>query len=155
LLAVNHAVLATQRLVAAGAIMTLPEPPCGQHLVGYLEWLEPQRVFWFNAYGESAEDGHLLDFDALKVIEGRGIYLSSQGVIVSQLTPIDQARLDDPDDYRIAWQLWQEVVPLRRPLIETLCTRAVRNVAAFDCLDGHPGPRSPALPSFAARPLRV
>jgi hypothetical protein len=139
--------LAAHELVSAGAIMTVPGPQPAQNLVGHLEWLESRRIFWFTAYGETLADGHLLDFDSLQVVEGRGIYFARQGNIVSQLTPIDQANVEDPDDYRIAWQLWQEVVPLRRPLIERCCTSLVRGLAV-DGIDGMPWPRhSGALPA--------
>ena len=110
----NEAAQAAHRLVSAGAIMTLSEPSLERHLVGYLEWLELRRLFWFTAYGESLADGHLLEFDAMHMVEERGLYFSTAGNIVASLTPIEQAKVEDPDDYRIAWQLWQEVAPIRR-----------------------------------------
>jgi hypothetical protein len=141
--AVNHAAQAAQRLVAGGAIMSLPEPRLEQHLVGHLEWVEPRRLFWFTAYGESLTDGHVLEFDAVHVADGQGVYFSTSGNIVSYLTAIDQAKVDDPDDYRIAWQLWQEVVPLRRSLIEACCTALLRGPGLVDGVDGQPWPARP------------
>lgn len=136
--AIHHAVLAAQRLVTAGAIMTLPGPRLEQQLVGYLEWLEPQRLFWFTAYGEALSDGHLLEFDTLQTHQ-RGITFSAGGRIVSLLTTIDHAGVDDPDDYRIAWQLWQEVAPLRRTLIEACAHALTRGASRLDVIDGIDG----------------
>jgi hypothetical protein len=139
--AITPLVLAAQQLVASGAIMTLLQPQREQHLIGYLEWLEPRRLFWFTAYGEDHSDAHLLEFDAEPVIQDSVIYFRSDGKIVSLLSPIERAEVEDPDDYTIAWRLWQEVMPLRRALIETCCTALVRAGAA-DCMDGQPRPRT-------------
>lgn len=127
------------------------EPEGTQHLVGYLEWLEAGKLFWFTAYGEGSSDGHLLEFDALHVIEGRGLYFSREGKIVTQLTAIDQAKVDDPDDYRIAWQLWQEVVPLRRRMIEALCTKLLRGVVGLEAPDVSPAARRAPPPERSTR----
>jgi hypothetical protein len=118
----------------------LPGPRPEQHLVGYLEWLAPQRLFWFTAYGESVSDGHLLEFDTTHVVEERGIFFSSGGNIVSSLTPIAQANVEDPDDYRIAWQLWQEVAPLRRRVIDASCSTLTRESLLIDGMDGQRWP---------------
>lgn len=153
--AMKEAAAAAHQLVSAGAIMTLPEPRFEQHLVGHLEWIEPRRLFWFTAYGETLQDGRLLDFDSLQVIEGSGIYFSRAGNIVSHLMPIDQARVEDPDDYRIAWQLWQEVAPLRRPLIERCCTALLRGLVV-DGIDGYVPPRKPvAVPTLNLARVRL
>jgi hypothetical protein len=132
---------AAQHLVAAGAIMTLLQPRREQHLVGYLEWLEPHQLFWFTAYGENQSDGRLLKFDDAPLIQNSVIYFAYGGKVVSQLSSIDQAEVDDPDDYKIAWRLWQEVMPLRQTMIDACCTSLVR-AASPDCLDGQPRPRT-------------
>lgn len=139
--AITPFVLAAQQLVASGAIMTLMQPQREQHLIGYLEWLEPRRLFWFTAYGEGHSDAHLLEFDGEPVIQNSVIYFRSEGKIVSLLSAIDRAEVEDPDDYTIAWRLWQEVMPLRRTLIETCCTALVRGASA-DWVDGQPQPRT-------------
>jgi hypothetical protein len=149
----NQAAQAAHRLVSAGAIMTLNEPAPEQHLVGYLEWLETRRLFWFTAYGESLADGHLLEFDAMHMDEDRGLCFATGGNVSATLTPIDQAKVEDPDDYRIAWQLWQEVAPLRRAKIEACCAALLRGRPA-DGLDGQvwrPPPTIVSLKSPRAR----
>jgi hypothetical protein len=110
--------LLADRVVAQGAIMTLPEPPVSRFLVGHFVWMDARRVFWFTAYGDSTADGHLLEFDESLPNENLEISFLRNGRIVGQLTPIEQAGVDDPDDYRIAWQLWQEVAPLRAAMID-------------------------------------
>jgi hypothetical protein len=150
--AANHGASAAQRLVASGAIMTLPEPRLEQHLVGYLEWLEPRRLFWFTAYGEALSDGHVLAFDALHVVDNASVYFSIGGNVVSCLTAIDHAQVDDPDDYRIAWQLWQEVAPLRRAMINDCCAALTRGPALIDGVDGQPWTRNFAGRSVVSSP---
>jgi hypothetical protein len=107
------------RTVASGAIMILPGCPVMRFLVGDFVWLEAGRIFWFTAYGDSPGDGHLLEFDDVRMVDGVGVSFSRREKIVGQLTRIEQAGVDDPDDYRIAWQLWQEVAPLRAAMIES------------------------------------
>lgn len=141
---VKHLVAdAARQLVAAGAIMTQSAPDNGQHLVGHFDWLGSRRVFWFTAYGETLGDGHVLDFDAAHLVENVGLCFTRGAGVRSLLSPIEHARVDDPDDYRIAWQLWQEVEPLRRPLILACRAELLRaaDCEAVDALDGLPGLR--------------
>ena len=138
---------AVHRLMTAGAIMTLFGSRPEQHLVGHLEWLGPERLFWFTAYGESVSDGHLLEFDALHAREDRGVFFSRGGSLVSSLTLIEEAEVEDPDDYRIAWQLWQEVAPLRRRLIEASCATLTRDSVLIDGVDGEHWPRITIAPN--------
>jgi hypothetical protein len=114
--------LLAQRVVGNGAIMTLPGCPILRSLVGHFVWLDPQRVFWFTAYGDTVADGHLLEFETTRA-SSAGVYFLNKGQVAACLTNIDEAGVDDPDDYRIAWQLWQEVAPLRSGLIEEACAQ--------------------------------
>ena len=132
--------------------MTLPGPDLGRHLVGYLEWLGARRLFWFTAYGESLADAHLLEFESLHVIAERGVYFSAGGNLIASLTTIDHANVEDPDDYRIAWQLWQEVAPLRRKLIDDCCATLASESPPLDGIDGQSWTRAAALPNRKAVP---
>lgn len=86
-------------------------------LVGEFAWLTPTRVFWFAANGDSDADVHTLEFE--HVIRKRdGLHFFHDGKQVGQLAPIDQAHVEDPEDFRVAWQIWQTVAPTRRALID-------------------------------------
>ncbi|HUR60487.1 MAG TPA: hypothetical protein VM029_22380 [Opitutaceae bacterium] len=106
------------RIVQAGAIMTRRDDEAGRHLVGELRWLENDQLFWFTAYGENLSDAHWLRFDDVRCVANCGLYFLQDENIVAYLCTIDAAGVEDPDDYRIAWQWWQQVGPLRAALIE-------------------------------------
>lgn len=107
------------QIVAVGAVMTRPDGPLVRELVGALRWTGERELFWFAAFGEKPADGHLVPFDEIE-IRSVGACFVRAGIIVGLLSPIEKAALDDPDDYRVAWRLWQEILPLREPLIRSV-----------------------------------
>lgn len=109
------------RLVPEGSIMTVHQQPPAHFLVGSFRWLEPRRVFWFTACGNSVLDAHVLEFDDTEVVEEFALAFLRDERLVGYLTGIECAGVDDPDDYRIAFQFWQEVAPLRTAFIEQCC----------------------------------
>jgi hypothetical protein len=106
-----------RRLVAGGAILTLPGAPLIRELVGEWRWLDERSVFVFPAFGDKPSDGRLLEFDEVQR-QSFGVCFLNRGVIGGLLTSIERAGVEDPSDYSVAWKLWQEVWPLRRTLIE-------------------------------------
>jgi hypothetical protein len=87
-------------------------------LVGDFRWEEPGRINWFRAFGDRATDAASFSFDFARAEDARIVFRHSTGGEI-ELLAIDQAKLEDPDDYRVAWQIWQHVGPLHRRLIET------------------------------------
>ncbi len=106
-----------ERLAASGAIMTMPGVPAVKWLVGDFDFIAPNRIFWFVAFGDAKRDAHVLDFDELRHVEQLGVYFLRGGQPLGYLSTIEASRLDDPDDYHIAWQIWESVLPLRRCFI--------------------------------------
>ncbi len=124
------------RLIASGAILTLPGVPLTRILVGEGRLLDPACVAFFPAFGDQAADLKSLTFDSLR-LHPYGVAFYRQGVVQAFVSAIREARVEDPDDYCVAWSLWQELHPLRQDLID----------AAFARLDSSaPAPR-------LARPL--
>jgi len=85
-------------------------------LLGDFRWEEPDRIFWFAAFGDHTTDARSFVFHHVRIGPEALTFLHSDGGEVS-MTAIDHAALDDPDDYRIAWQLWQQVAPLHAAFI--------------------------------------
>jgi hypothetical protein len=110
------------RLAAAGAIMTVQGNPDQHLLVGYFEWIGSNRVFWFNANGSDDHDANVLEFDRVSLATGE-IGFVRAGRLAGCLVAIDAARVDDRDDYRIAWQIWQQVAPMQQAKIRSLLAR--------------------------------
>lgn len=111
----------TAELARAGAVMTIWHSPAQHYLVGDFAWLSPNRIFWFAANGNNADDGHVLEFDRVtRDFDGLNFY--ADGNLVGLLAAIDRAHVDDSDDYRVAWQIWQVVAPARRALVEGIRT---------------------------------
>lgn len=123
------------RLVAAGAILTLPAVPLTRVLIGECRVLSPAHVAIFPAFGDQASDLKSLHFDDLR-LQPYGVTFYKNGAIQAFVAAIREARVEDPDDYCVAWSLWQELHPLRQDLIDE----------AFDQLDA----RAPL-----ARPARA
>lgn len=103
-------------LAASGAVMTVWHSPAMQYLVGDFQWTAHDRVFWFAANGDATSDGHVLRFDDAEASEEQVRFLRG-GQLVGLLSAIDRAEVDDRDDYRVAWSIWQQVAPVRRPLM--------------------------------------
>lgn len=116
---------ASDALCASGAIASLTGEP-RPILVGHLQWLSVHELLIFTAYGDAPSDAHLLQFDEAMVSEGGSITFLCRGHVAGAIHRIEEADVDDPDDYRIAWELWQEVAPLHRPLIER-CFEAIQS----------------------------
>jgi len=114
-------------LVRNGAVLTLAGAPLT--LVGHWEWLADGCVFCFPAFGDSERDARTIEFDETRDLGDAGICFLNARAIVGELTSVASARVDDPDDYRVAWQLWQQVKPLRMRFISRCL--AAHAAAAF------------------------
>ena len=104
-------------LAAQGAIMTLEGSPVQHFLVGDFAWIGPRHVYWFAAHGDRDADAHLLEFEEVDR-EGNHVHFLVSGKRVATIAAIDDTEVDDPDDFLIAWQIWQQVAPMRRMLLE-------------------------------------
>jgi hypothetical protein len=109
---------ATTHLVARGAVLTVWNSPPRHFLVGELCWIDANRLFWFTAHGDREDDGHILEFDRAEFIDGHGVQFFRDAKRVGLLTDIAAADVDDPEDYSVAFALWQQVFPRTRLLIE-------------------------------------
>src|SRR5262249_45607336 len=89
---------------------------------------------WFVAHGDAKADAHGLDFDHVQVVDNLGLCFMRDGHVQAYLSPIGAAQVDDPDDYRIGWQIWREVAPLYDAMIERAFEHLENQIAA---------PRSP------------
>lgn len=105
------------RLIAAGAILTLPGVPLTRILIGECRLLEPSRVAFFPAFGDKVSDLKSLRFDSLRV-HPYGVTFYEEGSVRAFVAAIREARVEDPDDYCVAWSLWQELHPLRQDMID-------------------------------------
>lgn len=109
---------ATTELAARGAVLKVWNSPARHFLVGDLSWIDSNRMFWFTAHGDREDDGHLLEFDRAEVMDGEGVQFFNAGKRVGLMTEIGRSDVDDPEDYSVAFALWQQVAPRTRPLIE-------------------------------------
>ena len=112
-----------EQMAAAGSILTLPGVPLQRVLVGELRWLDSDALIYFPAFGSTLADASVLRFDALE-IHPVGVCFLRLGQIRAFLAPIEKSAVEDPDDYRVAWSLWREVLPLRRALIDEAFAKA-------------------------------
>jgi hypothetical protein len=110
--------LATSQLAANGAVLTVWNSPARHFLVGEISWIDSNHLFWFTAHGDRVEDGHLLEFDRAELVKGRNVAFYREGKRVGLLADIADAKVEDPEDYSVAFALWQQVAPRTRPLIE-------------------------------------
>ena len=92
-------------LVSKGAVLFIPEFDVNV-LVGFWEWIDDRRVFYFEANAENAFGAHLLEFDrwdsphALAVV-----FYKPSGEMVACLSPIEEAAVDK-EYYRRGWDHW-------------------------------------------------
>lgn len=107
---------AVDRLFGAGTIATLSDEP-RPILIGELQWIDDGGLMLFTAHGDALSDVHRLMFDDVMINPRGSVTFLRDGHVVGALHAIDDADVADPDDYRIAWQLWQEIAPLRRDFI--------------------------------------
>lgn len=108
---------ASEELFAAGAIATLSDEP-RPVLVGEMQWVDDAELLLFTAHGDTRADAHRIRFDEAIVNPSGSVTFLRDHHVAGMLQHIDDADVDDPDDYHIAWQLWQEVAPLRRGFVE-------------------------------------
>lgn len=108
---------AGEGLFAVGAVASLNGEP-RPILIGDMQWLGDAEVVMFTAYGEGPDDAHLVCFDDVIVNEEGSLTFLHEGHVVGAIHRIEDADVDDTDDYRIAWQLWQDVAPLHQPMIQ-------------------------------------
>jgi len=113
----EQAKAAGEELFAAGAIASLHGEP-RPILIGDLQWLDGSELLLFTAYGEGPADVHFVSFDEAIVNEEGSVTFLFQGHVVGAIHRIEDADVDDTDDYRIAWQLWQDVAPVHQPMIQ-------------------------------------
>lgn len=86
-------------------------------LVGDLRWLDVNRIAWFPAFGDRAADAREFSFADAVANADHIVFRETRGTVML-LSEIGAAPVDDRDDYSVAWLIWQQVVPLRRALIE-------------------------------------
>jgi hypothetical protein len=124
----------SDQIVQSGAVMAVAGSPASYDLVGAFRWTDEHHVMWFVAHGDAETDAHELGFDHVQAIDNLGLCFMREGRVQAYLSPIETAQVDDPDDYRIGWQIWREVAPLYDAMIER----------AFDHLEQQTtSPRSP------------
>ena len=118
--------IATMELIHNGAIIQTAGAPA--MLVGELRWLLDSAIAWIPAFADRPDDTRLFSFDQVQVRESR-IVFTNAGVTTAEIAAISAAVVDDPDDYRVGWQLWLEVAPLRRSFLESCFARVVTGPA--------------------------
>ena len=106
-----------ERLVADGAVFAFAAP-AAPILVGDLRWSDPDAVLIFAGNGDRVSDTHFVRYDEALPQPDGSVEFVRAGSPAGRLQRIATATVEDPDDYRIGWQLWQCVAPLRRKLIE-------------------------------------
>lgn len=122
---VTPAESASALLTTHGAIAVLADEP-RPILIGDLQCVDGRELLLFPAFGDAPTDAHRVPFDEAVVHYGGKVTFLCGGHVVAAIERIEDADIDDPDDYRVAWQLWREVAPVYRPLIER-CYEAVRS----------------------------
>lgn len=109
---------AVDALFRQGAILFVCAEADAPYLVGDLRWPGDSAVSVFIAFGDGPRDVRHFVLDDLVLEPDGGVSFRCTERICARLQAIERARVDDPDDYRIAWQLWQQVAPLRQTLID-------------------------------------
>jgi hypothetical protein len=112
-----------------GAIASLPAEP-RPILIGDLQWLGESELLIFTAYGDGPADVHRVHFDEALVHESGRITFLREGNMIATIQRIEDAEIEDPDDYRIAHQFWCDVAPLYRQRIERSYDALIAEVAA-------------------------
>jgi hypothetical protein len=112
--------LRAMQLVHGGAILS--SPTARPQLVGELRWWSRNQLAWFPAFGEGAEEARLVSFDQVQGAQDSLTFMRRRTPL-ARLSTIASAGVDDPDDYRVGWQLWLEVVPKRRAFIDAAFAR--------------------------------
>lgn len=107
------------QLAARGAVLSFENDVRPPMLVGEWSWLNDREVFVFPAHGD-AGDERVVECDEAVLLDTQIVGLKRRGSLVAQLAAINAAGLQDPDDYRVAWQIWQQVAPLVRDKIIAL-----------------------------------
>lgn len=115
-------------LAREGAIITVWNSPPESFLVGRLQWLSDTRLFFFAANGDGPADAHELEFDTSHVQDGAVQYFRG-GKLVGLVTSLEQARVADPEDYKVGWQIWQITAPMKQPLIDQLVDAKTQGLA--------------------------
>lgn len=77
-------------------------------LIGYWEWLDPYRVFFFEAGGENEFAGHIIKFHHAVAAHHFGVeFHSADDALIAYLTTIEEAVDDAPELYVETWRAWQ------------------------------------------------
>lgn len=95
-------------LLAKGAILTLVGPPRQRILVRELRWSSANSILWFTSPGNGGATGRKLEFDAARVADPETVTFYQEGRCVARLTSIDEADVENPEDYRAAVARWQK-----------------------------------------------
>ena len=109
---------AAEALCRRGAILTLADEPDQRYLVGHLRWQGDRGLAVFIAFGEGPRDVRRLVPDDITLERDGSVSLLCNQRGWAKLQSLEVADFEDADDYRIAWQLWQQVAPLHAALIE-------------------------------------
>ncbi len=102
-----------ERLAAKGAVLSYGGDGGQPMLIGDWACSGSRRVFAFPAHG-NVGDEHVFEFDEAVLLDTQIVGFLRGGQLVAQLSAIGAASLTDPDDYRVAWQIWQQVAPMVR-----------------------------------------
>ena len=104
-------------LVDSGAVLSTSDDESDKHLLGSLFILGCNELFWFAANGDDPRaDGHLLIFDSWRIEHGCQLWFEADGRVVARVTSIEDSAVNDVEDFRAAWDVWQQ----RRPACERL-----------------------------------
>jgi hypothetical protein len=95
---------------------------CVPVLVGDFRWEDPNLIRWFPAFGDRETDAGEFSFHYAHADTSRAEFRHAGGSVVEMIA-IDETEVEDRDDYRVAWQIWQYVAPLHTKRIEAAYSR--------------------------------
>lgn len=104
-------------IVAKGAILRVrigyPRVFHVNLLVGYFEWLDDHRAFYFEAGGQNEFAGHILTFETAQAAHSLGVAFRNGCEIVAYLCPISEASVEDQANFVVTWRAWQTALSQR------------------------------------------
>lgn len=153
---------AAEALFRRGAILTLASAPAQHFLAGEMRWHHDSGAFFFIAFGDGERDAHYLRIDALAADRDGSIRFFRDEEECAKLEEIAAAAVEDPEDYRIAWTLWQQVAPLQQALVDRCfaalaarCDAPAPSSARRDLADCESSLAALRVSHVAAGPTRV
>lgn len=86
--------------------------------LGYFEWIEPNKVFYFELWGDNEFHGHVLEFERATAAHELGVSFERDGRTIAYICPLSEMEYQTIEQEKLAFDAWREKLAAEPSVME-------------------------------------